>query len=763
MILILCLITFQASSQSSEKNKIPYGISGQTLIKINDGHISALRIAGGALKEINTTSWNYLQPPERIFSSSEGAVCKLLGRNAYVLVTISDRGDITAEPFPTPKNFIIKQLTAAKGILYAYVENNNNRRIFPFDLIRGQWLQSITVPDLSSKIPLLAVQSNGRNDNLYVFDVSKEKNFSYDFIDKNWNALDDKLDFSEISSAYQACSIGAYAVLLASNSTLYYYNTITDTFSPHPSDIGISNEENLLLDKDGIVHVTDGTNLYSLTFEVNNHEFGAVNYIVLVIYLFILIGIGIYYSRRQVTTEDYFKGGGRIPWWAAGISLFGTGLSAITFMAIPAKTFATDWSYFLFQMTPLLAVPIVIKIFIPFFKRLNVTSAYQYLELRFNLLTRLFGSLSFLIFQLGRVGVVLYLPAIALNMVTDISISTCIVAMGSVSVIYTLIGGIEAVIWTDVLQVIILLGGAIFALVVLTFSIPDGVSYIYDVAISNHKFEILNFAFDFTNPTFWVVVLGGFFANLITSGSDQSMVQRYLTTSNEKSAKKSAWVFAIMAIPATLLFFSIGTSLFTYYKTYPKELDQTMQISDAVFPWYIINNLPIGISGLVIAGIFSAAMSSLSSSMNSAATVFIEDFYQRLIIKGKNNNLAAARVSTFIFGVAGCAFALLMVSWDIKSLWDQFQLFIGLFAGGLGGLFLLGMTTTRSNGAGAVIGLLLSGCIQYYLSTYTNMHVLLFTGTGVVSCYVLSYVFSIPLGTYNKSLKGLTIYTMLEK
>ncbi len=489
-------------------------------------------------------------------------------------------------------------------------------------------------------------------------------------------------------------------------------------------------------------------------------HFGGLNYFVLFLYFGVLIVIGLYFSKRQQSTEDYFKGGNRIPWWAAGLSLFGTSLSAITFMAIPAKTFATDWAYFFLQMTPLLTAPLIVGLYIPFFRRLNVTTAYEYLEKRFNYLTRILGSLSFILFQIGRVGIVLYLPSLALHIVTDVNISFCILAMGVISIVYTMIGGIEAVIWTDVLQVVILLGGALLCLVMMISQTQGGFTGFSQIAADNDKWQLLNFAFDLKAPTFWVVVLGGFFANLIASGSDQTMVQRYLTTKDEKGAAKSAWTFAWMAIPATLLFFGLGTALFVFYQQYPGKLNAGIEINDAILPWYIVNELPAGVSGLIIAGLFSAAMSSLSSSMNSAATAFTADFYLRFRQVSDRQQLKIAQWATLLFGLVGTGFALMMATWSIQSLWDQFQLFIGLFAGGLGGLFLLGITTRKANGVGAVVGLLISGLLQYYLSRHTSMHVLLFTVTGFVSCFLVSFLVSLLFPMFQKDIKGLTIFTI---
>ena len=192
--------------------------------------------------------------------------------------------------------------------------------------------------------------------------------------------------------------------------------------------------------------------------------------------------MGVYFSKRQKSTEDYFKGGGRIPWWAAGLSIFGTVLSAISFMAIPAKTFATDWSYLMYNFSPFFIAPVIVALFLPFYHRLNITSAYEYLERRFNLTTRLLGSVSFMIYQLGRIAIILYLPAIALNVVTGFDILLCISVMGLVSVLYTMMGGIEGVIWTDVVQVVVLMGGALVCVFLLLGSIEGGFSEVMNLA-----------------------------------------------------------------------------------------------------------------------------------------------------------------------------------------------------------------------------------------------------------------------------------------
>ncbi|MDD4192745.1 MAG: sodium/solute symporter, partial [Mangrovibacterium sp.] len=489
-------------------------------------------------------------------------------------------------------------------------------------------------------------------------------------------------------------------------------------------------------------------------------RFGLLNSGVIFLYFLVLLIIGYLFSGKQKNTEDYFKGGGRIPWWAAGISLFGTALSAITFMAIPAKTFSTDWSYFLFNMSIFLTAPVIIFLFIPFYGRLKMTTAYEYLEQRFNLTVRLLGSVSFTLFQIGRMGVILLLPSLALNVVTGMDVFLCILLMGIISLIYTLMGGIEAVIWTDVIQVVVLLAGAIIALILIISQVDGGIGGIYEMAVENRKFNLLDLQLTLREPTVWVMLIGGLFTNITTYGTDQTMVQRYLTTKTEKEARQSIWTNAWMTIPATILFFSIGTALFAFYSTFPEKMDPSLESPDSVFPWYIASQMPDGLSGLLIAGIFAAAMSSLSSSMNSSATAYVTDIHFRFGLTSKVSPLKIARFSTLIFGLAGTLFALFMATWDIQSLWDEFNKLIGLIIGSLGGLFLLGILTRRANAAGALTGIAVSVPVQILISNHQTVHLLLYAATGVISCFVFGWLGSFFFPKWNKPVTGLTIYTV---
>ena len=488
--------------------------------------------------------------------------------------------------------------------------------------------------------------------------------------------------------------------------------------------------------------------------------FKPLDYAVLGVYLAALVAMGFYFSRREKSTEDFFLGGHRVPWWAAGLSIFGTQLSAITFMAIPAKAYHTDWIYFLGNMMIVAVAPVVVYLYLPFYRRLNVTSAYEYLEKRFNLPTRLLGSAAFVLFQLGRMGIVLYLPAAALAAVTQMDVYTCIVLMGVLATLYTVLGGIEAVIWTDVLQVFVLLGGALLALVVIVARIDGGLAAVASEAWSAGKLRLADFSWDFTVTAVWVVLLGKPFECLISYTSDQTVVQRYLTTADEKQAARSIWTNAALTVPASILFFSVGTALWVFYRAHPAALDPTGRIDD-IFPWFIVQELPAGVSGLVIAGLFAAAMSSLDSSMNSMATAITTDFYRRFRPAASDGrSLRLARWLTLLLGAVGTGFALYMAWLASTSMWDQYIKIVGLFGGGLAGLFAAGIFTRRTTGAGALVGFAGSALLLYYVANHTALHLLAYPAVGVAGCFVIGYVASLLMPAGRRELAGLTIYTL---
>lgn len=548
--------------------------------------------------------------------------------------------------------------------------------------------------------------------------------------------------------------------------SIFLYHTITNTITksddvsfhlPVTSNL-IPTENGLFLTSGEIKPGIRTPDVIRGEFLEFRKGFGWVNSFVLILYFGVLIWIGWIFSKRQKNTNDFFRGGKRVPWWLVGLSIFGTALSAITFMAIPAKAYATDWSYTIINIGIIVVAPIVILVCIPFYRKLDITTAYEYLEQRFNVAARLFASICFILFQIGRMGVVLFLPAIALNVVSGIDIYLCIGMMGIFSLVYTMLGGIEAVIWTDALQVIVLLGGAVLALILISQGVDGGITEIISKGMADGKFSLGEASTDLQNPTLLTLVISALFVNLTTYGTDQTMVQRYVSTETEKMAAKSLWTNALLTIPGTLIFFFVGTALYVFYKENPLLLSTTITGGDSIFPWFIYTQMPPGIVGLLIAGIFAAAMSTLSSSMNSAATAYVVDIHFRFDWSDKLDGLKLARIATFVLGIAGIVVGLMMATWDIKSLWDEFQRILGLILGGIGGLFFLGLLTKRANGVGAIIGLAGSIFVQIWISQSGAVHLLLFAATGFVSCFIIGYLVSLVISTNEKDISRLTIY-----
>lgn len=495
------------------------------------------------------------------------------------------------------------------------------------------------------------------------------------------------------------------------------------------------------------------------TVENRPLEFGTVNYAVLIGYLVALVAMGFYFSKREKGTADYFLAGKRIPWWAAGLSIYATQLSAITFVSIPAVAYASNWLVYPGQITIFLMAPVVVIFYLPFFRRLNVTTAYEYLERRFNLAVRLFGSLSFVVFQLGRMSVVVYLPALALSAVTGIDTYTCIATMGVLATVYTVLGGMEAVIWTDVLQVFVLWGGICLSLVIILINV-DGLGTVYHTASEHGKLWMFNWTWDTSQAATWLILIGSFALQFGPYTTDQAVVQRYMTTKDDRAAARSIWLNGALAIPFSLLFFVLGTCLFVFFEAHPNLLMLGME-NDKVFPLFMATQLPIGLSGLVIAGVFAASMSSLDSSMHSVATALTTDFYRRLNPQADDHGcLRLARVLTVAVGGIGTLVALLLARYDISSLFFLFQKLLGLISSGLVGIFILGIFTRRSHSIGVLIGAVASFCVLFYVTTYTDVHFYLYAVIGIGTSVTVGYVASWLLPSTDGESDGLTWWSL---
>jgi SSS family transporter len=508
--------------------------------------------------------------------------------------------------------------------------------------------------------------------------------------------------------------------------------------------------------------------VWSVAPRVRNVRFGFLNYATLALYLAAMVGIGAWFARKNKSTDDYFRGGQKIPWWAAGCSIFATMLSSITFMALPAVAFKSDWTTWVMHwMIPAVTALVIWKV-LPFFRQIDATSAYEYLEKRFGYTSRALGSLLFGLFQVGRMGVVLYLPALALQAVTGLAPIPCILIMGVSSILYSALGGIEAVIWTDTVQTFVLLGGALLSVLLIVFSIDGGASAFFATALEHQKFHLFDWDFSATSymaPTLWVIVSGAIFQHLSSYTADQAVIQRYMTTDTEKNAARAILTNGLLSVPAGLLFFLVGTALFVYYRGHPQELDPNFK-ADAIFPLFIATRMPPVAAGLVVAGVFAAAQSTLSTSMNSLATTLITDFARPFrLCRTDRAYLALARGLTVLLGGVGTATAVLFVVTDVFDIYSTYITILGLFMGVLCGMFMLGMFTRRATSAGCLAGAVLTAGFTLWVAFKSGwgVHGYLYPALSVLGCMGTGYLLSLLLVGKRKDLAGLTVFTVVKK
>ena len=307
--------------------------------------------------------------------------------------------------------------------------------------------------------------------------------------------------------------------------------------------------------------------------------FTAVDWFVLVAYFAAILGIGAYFWRRNNSADDFTAGGRSLPGWLCGMSIFATYLSSISYLALPGKAFTDNWNAFAFSLALPPAAWIAVRYFLPMYRASGEVSAYSLLERRFGLWARLFASSFYLLFQVARIGVVMYLMALPMAILFGWDMRTLIVVTGVIVTAYSFVGGITAVIWADAIQAFVLLAGALLALVILLIGMPDGPGQVFEVASAEGKFQMGSTSlFEFSTPTLWIVLAYGLFENLKNFGVDQSYVQRYIASSSDREAAKSIWLGAFLYVPVSALFLFIGTALYGYYQSHPEDMSAVRQI-----------------------------------------------------------------------------------------------------------------------------------------------------------------------------------------
>ena len=419
-------------------------------------------------------------------------------------------------------------------------------------------------------------------------------------------------------------------------------------------------------------------------------------------------GCSFYFRKNAKGVSGFVAGCGHVPSWAIGLSIFATLVSSISFLALPAKAFASNWNALVFSFTVPLTAIIAAFAFVPLYRNLSSVSAYAFLERRFGPWARMYGSACFLVMQTARSGVILYLLAILLKTLFGWSVPAIIVVVGLTTCAYSMLGGVLAVIWTDAIQSIVLIAGTVLCIGVLLFTMPDGLSAAATRIWSEGKLSLGSFSLaDWSDETFWVTFIYAVFINLQNLGIDQSYTQRYISAKDGRDAVKSVCFGSFLYLPVTLCFVAIGTLLWAYYTGRPDPLPaEIASVKDSVFPYFIVHSLPVGVTGLLVAAIVAAAMSTVSATLNSGATVIMEDWYRRYLRHDapERSCVAVLRASTVFLGIASVAVAFAVIG--VESALSTWWMLQSVLSGGMLGLFLLGCASKRMTSPQAVVATL---------------------------------------------------------
>ena len=510
-----------------------------------------------------------------------------------------------------------------------------------------------------------------------------------------------------------------------------------------------------------------------------------IDYIIVIVSVLLAIGMGMWFAHRQKDTNTYFAGGGKIPAWAGGISIFATLISSVTFLAYPGAAYEGNWILLVQGLMVPVVLVALIGVIVPLFRRVIKLSTYEYFERRFGLFARLYSSLAFTLGHFSKAGTVFFLVSMALATFLQINIYTVVIVLGITIIILTLLGGMEAIVWMDVVQGALLIGGGIICVVLLLFLPEGGPAEAMRIAGEYNKIDFGPFTWDFTECTFVVMVLNGIFYALQKYGTDQTIVQRYLTARSDKEAKKAAFIGVLMSVPIWAMFMFIGTLLFAYYHSAGAPVLPADIKADEVFPYFIGNQLPVGVRGLIIAALAAAAISSLDADLNCLSAIAVQDYYARFRPNSTDKEkLRFGKWMVVVAGIAAVGVACLYVSWGGEGVLGALFSLYAIFSAGIVGIFLLGLFSRRANKQGLYIGIAVAVIFtayavltstkvdldgdgtkntlldlgdwnfkqhKYMLGVYSHLIVL-------VVGYLASFLFKTPLADIN-----LTIYKMKEE
>jgi len=418
-----------------------------------------------------------------------------------------------------------------------------------------------------------------------------------------------------------------------------------------------------------------------------------------------LVSIGVYFSRRQKTTEDYFIARGTIPGWAMGLSLLATIITSVTFIAYPGSAYSGDWSLLVPGIMFVAVLAILGAVVVPFYRHVVHMSAYEYFGRRFGKGVRVYSSFAFAVGHFSKMGFVFYLLALTLASMTGWNIDHVIVFTAVITIFYTLLGGVEAVVWSDVVQGFVLWVGILVSIAFLLFLPVQGPHAVLADAWTHHKMSLGSTAIRFDKPTIIVLAIYGFFFYLQKYTADQTVVQRYLIARSDRSALRGISLGAILCLPVWTAFMLIGSLLWSFYRLTGERLPAAITKSDQVFPHFLVTHIPSGLAGLFVAALFGSAMSMLASDMNCLATIGVQDFY--VLASPASTDKQQLRIGKIIVAASGVAAAgvAFRLSHTQDGALSLYYTITAIVAGGLAGLFLLAFLFRRATRRGAIAGI----------------------------------------------------------
>jgi solute:Na+ symporter, SSS family len=430
-----------------------------------------------------------------------------------------------------------------------------------------------------------------------------------------------------------------------------------------------------------------------------------VDIVIIVVYLVTLVAIGLSFSGGQKTTDSYFVAGRSVPGWAAGISLLATIITSVTFIAYPGAAYSGDWTLLVPGILFVVVIAAIGPVVVPFFRHVVSMSVYEYFGQRFGAGTRMYASFAFAAGHFAKMGFVFYLLALSVSSITGWPVTLMIAGLGVIAIFYTFIGGLKAVIWTDVVQGVLLGTGVVVILSLLLFSSRTSPAAMLTLIAENHKTSLGSLSFDLAKPTFWTMAIYGFFFYLQKYTADQTVVQRYLAPRSDRSALRGISLGAWLCLPVWTAFMLIGSLLWAFYKLTGSSLPAFITRPDQVFPHYMVTQMPAGVGGLFLAALFGAAMSMLASDLNCLALVLVEDFYAHFFPRHSDaQRLRVGKLAVILCGVLAIAVALRLSSTQGSAL-ALYYTATAIVAGGLAGLFLLAFLSRRAGRAAALAGI----------------------------------------------------------